>query len=118
MLHILEIKYQHFSMERKIRILDAARSSTPIILTTSVHLSYLLLKLMVPALRTVLNGSSEELKTTAVISHPVTNIQANLASRWYSIVMPFTSAVVSLGTAPISSKGIQGLRIGSHRAIS
>lgn len=69
-------------MGRKIRILDAARSSTPIILKTcSVHLSYLLLKLIVPALRIVLNGSSEEVKTTVLISHPVRNIHANLASR-------------------------------------
>lgn len=81
-LHILEIKYQHFSMERKIRILGAARSSTPIILKTcSVHLFYLLLKLMVPALRIVLNESSEEVKTTVLISHPFTNTQANLTSR-------------------------------------
>lgn len=81
-------------MERKIRILDAARNSTPIILRTcSVHLSYLLLKLMVPALRIVLNGSSEKVKTTVLISHHVTNIQANLASRWYSILMPVLSAI-------------------------
>lgn len=75
-------KISAFFYGEKIRILDAARSSTPIILKTcSVHLSYLLLKPMVPALRIALNESSEEVKTTVLISHPFTNTQANLTSR-------------------------------------
>lgn len=44
-------------------MLDAVRSSTPITLKTcSVHLPDFLLKLMVSALRSVLNGSSGEVK--------------------------------------------------------
>lgn len=106
------------SLERKRSIFDAARSSTPIILKTcSVHLSYLLLKLMVPALRIVLNESSEKVKTTVLISHPVTDIQANLASRWYSIVMPFLSAVLCFGLHTSFQQGNMGNRI-SQRNLS
>lgn len=47
-------------------MLDAARSSTPILKTRSVHLSDFLLKLMISALGSVLNSSSGEVSKTPV----------------------------------------------------
>lgn len=77
-------------------MLDAMRSAIPIILKAcTVQLSDFLLKLMVSALRIMLNGSSREVSnTTVLISHSATNTQAKLSSRSHCIVTRFPPAVV------------------------
>lgn len=118
MLHTVEIKYQHCSLGRKIRVLDAARSSLPIMLKTcSVHLSDFLLKLMVSALRSVFNGSSGEVsKTTVLISRPVTQHTGKLGFQitLYCNAVPSGSRVLwALHQLPAQEEGERG--IGSGR---